>query len=232
MSEPEARHQADVDATSDARRAALSTFGTVSDDVLTFLINPMFTGGPPWPNTRQAYSTTQGQLAGEERVLIASDALSDPFDDSWDGAPRVQGFGLEAYAIGSPEAAARDGWLLPLVQQAAMQFAHHQGVAGLLERMGVISMELWDVPIPEEHRTAWCVDEERVGVLIGATHPAVPDHFDGPLGRVRLVHLMLLSAEETRAVVQGGPDARNAMAEAIRSRPDGLVSRFDRESLV
>ena len=232
MTPPESQHEADCEATYSARNAALSTFGEVDDFVLTHLINPMFMGGPAWPNTRQAYTVTRGELAGRPVTLLASDALSDPFDDSWEGAPRVQGFELEMFAVGTPDSAEKGSWLLPLVQQASMQAAHHQGIRALLDEMGVLSMELWDVPIPDEHRGDWCVDEGRVGVLIGATHPAVPASFDGPLGTVRLVHLMLLSAAETRAVVSGGPDVRSALAEAIRSRPDGLISRFDRDPLL
>ena len=53
------------------------SIGSVDSDVLTYVINPMFQGAPPWPNTRQAYRLVRT----DDTLIIASDGLADPFPD-------------------------------------------------------------------------------------------------------------------------------------------------------
>ncbi|WP_308721347.1 hypothetical protein [Komagataeibacter xylinus] len=75
----------------DRVQAYWKTIGAVDDDVISYMINPMFSGAPAWPNTRQAYRVIR--TAGS--LIVASDGLSDPFvgTDMTD----TSGFGLEVY---------------------------------------------------------------------------------------------------------------------------------------
>lgn len=78
------------------RAQTWSKWGKVEDDVLSHLINPTLRGGPRWPAMRQAFRVVRRDGA----VLVASDGLSDPFDEG-KGEPGINGFGLEFYAISS-----------------------------------------------------------------------------------------------------------------------------------
>lgn len=66
------------------------TVGNVEQDVLDYAISPSLMGGPHWPSTRQAYRVVRR----ERSILLASDGLSDPFDDV-EGAGN--GFELELF---------------------------------------------------------------------------------------------------------------------------------------
>lgn len=61
----------------DRRSAAWSAWGRLDGDVLTHLVNPSLTGGPRWPALRQAFRVARHG----ESILVASDGLSDPFDE-------------------------------------------------------------------------------------------------------------------------------------------------------
>lgn len=64
-------------AASEARAAAYARLGTLDDDVLMPLVNPAFMGGPAWPAFRQAWRVVRRPGS----TLVASDGLSDPFED-------------------------------------------------------------------------------------------------------------------------------------------------------
>ena len=63
-----------------ARDAFYATLGTVDADVLAPLLNPALMGGPRWPSLRQAWRV----IRRADSILIASDGLSDPFEDDDD----------------------------------------------------------------------------------------------------------------------------------------------------
>jgi hypothetical protein len=73
------------------------SIGTVDPYVLAPALNPAFMGGPRWPSLRQAFTTIQTPDA----TIIASDGLSDPYDDM-DTNPKNAGYnglGLEVYLV-------------------------------------------------------------------------------------------------------------------------------------
>src|ERR1700754_2169102 len=61
-----------------ARKAMWSAVGEVDDYVVSHAINPAFMGGPRWPALRQAFLKV---TLPNGLVLMASDGLSDPYDD-------------------------------------------------------------------------------------------------------------------------------------------------------
>ncbi|KKR30268.1 hypothetical protein A2715_03225 [Candidatus Woesebacteria bacterium RIFCSPHIGHO2_01_FULL_39_32] len=67
--------------TYEARNKFWAAVGKVDSDVFAPLINPAFSGGPKWPSLRQAYRKI---VTNDGVLIIASDGLSDPFEDTPD----------------------------------------------------------------------------------------------------------------------------------------------------
>lgn len=229
-----ADHDSTCEATHTAVEAAWERVGAVDPMLQVPVINPMFMGAPPWPNTRQAYR----RVVCEAGVLRASDGLADPFDaEMWDEAPSINGFELEVYAIGPESPRANDDgdeqdWVLAIVQQLAMQAAHSMQLADIIAQHGVISMELWDVPIPAAHASRFVNEEGRVGVLLGLTHEeTVPTWVDGPLSRIRLLNAKLLTLDELAMVVERGAEGRAELEEKLTAAGEVLVSSLERASV-
>ncbi|CAG1769853.1 hypothetical protein BAC2_00630 [uncultured bacterium] len=197
--------------TSQARAAAWSKWGALDGDVITHLINPSFMGGPRWPAMRQAFRVARKDGA----ILIASDGLSDPFDDAaHEDAPAVNGLGLEVFGITQDAIDKVPGsWLFQLVWQAAQLCAGNGRVAALLDEVGTISTELYDVAIPESHAPRYLNQRGRVGVLLGLTPEGLPERIEGPLSSIRLVALHLLTLEELEMVVEKGTEGRKQLAD-------------------
>ena len=63
-----------------ARDAFYASLGAMDADVLAPLVNPAFMGGPRWPSLRQAWRV----IRRADSIIIASDGLSDPFEDDDD----------------------------------------------------------------------------------------------------------------------------------------------------
>jgi hypothetical protein len=188
----------DLAKTSEARAAAWRAWGTLDDDLLTHLINPALMGGPRWPALREAFRVARN--AGQ--TLVASDGLSDPFDD---GPKDENGFGLEIYAISAdPLEKIAGSWLWDAVWQMSQFAAKHGGIGPLLDELRYLSTELYDVGIPEPHTGRFVNDAGRVGVLLGLDQAPLPAHIAGPLSNIRLVSLKLLTLEELDFVAEAG----------------------------
>ena len=67
-----------LEASSRAREECWQQIGTLEPLVLSHLVNPALMGGPRWPAMRQAFRVVRRPNGN---VIIASDGLSDPFDD-------------------------------------------------------------------------------------------------------------------------------------------------------
>jgi hypothetical protein len=212
--------------TSEARDAAWSAWGTVDDDVLTHLINPMFMGGPAWPNTRQAFRVVRRP----DELMIASDGLADPFDDPSAGR---NGLEHEFYAVTSdPIDEIPGSWLWDLVWQMSQFAASHGGIASLLDEMGLISTELYDVRIPEQHKASFVNAEERVGILLGLVDSVPPAAISGPLSRIRLVNVKLLTLPELAYAVEHDEEGRQELARRFAAQGRVLASSLTRPSVV
>jgi hypothetical protein len=216
-------------ATHDALATVWSQWGRLDDDVLTHLINPAFMGGPRWPGLRQAYRVARRD-AGE--VLLASDGLSDPFDA--DAGPQdVNGCGLELFATTSDPIDQLPGsWLWDIVWQMSNFAAKHGGIRDLLDEMGTLSTELYDVKIPEPHAASFVNASGRVGVMLGLPDPQIPASVAGPLSSIRLVDIKLLTRSELELAADQG-DAGRARLEALFAAQGGTThSSLHRPSVV
>lgn len=223
-------HERRCQATFDARDAAWASFGEIDPYVLAPLINPAFAGGPVWPNLRQAYKTVRGPLG----TLFATDGLSDPFDDSWNEPPPQNGFAMEVYTIADvvPAPELKQSWVFALVAGFADQVARHGHVHRLLAELGTISSELYDVPIPPEHRARFVNEHERVGILVGLEDAAVPTWVEGPVSPIRLTSLKLLTLAELRHILAHGEAGRAELVERFRASAAPLVSSLTRPSVI
>lgn len=187
------------------RDAHWRAIGPTDPDLITYLINPQFSGAPAWPGTRQAYRVARP----EGGLIIASDGLSDPFgaDD-----PR-QGFGCEVYLetpdlVGGDFSAIRASWAFAAVEQFAMNVAGWGGISEALAHHGVLSLELHLDPLtPKGFANA----AGRCGFLVGLKTP-YPAKLSLPLGEIDLIALTLLTPAELDEIVEGGDAARNAIA--------------------
>ena len=205
-----------------ARDAYARSLGDVSPDVLAPLINPGFMSGPLWPDTRQAWKAIRNGSA----TIILSDGLSDPFCD----APEPNsGFGLEVLAETSdslPEQLPAS-WLFDLVYQVSQQCAFHGGVRELIDRLGVVSLEL---PLSGPLQVM-ATANDTAGVLLGTMPPNCSWGFDIPGGSVRIVTAKLLWPQELEFAATGKA-AREELAR--RFAADGTLhcSSMHRPSVV
>lgn len=205
--------------------------------MLSHAINPSFMGGPRWPGMRQAYRVAHKGSA----VLIASDGLSDPYDEG-EGPADANGVGLECFAVTDDpiarpeihEPVMRYGatWLHDLVFQTSQTVARHgDKLAAMLDDLEVISLELWDVGIPPTHSARFFY-EGRVGVLLSRGAHPIPTQIAGPLSTIRLMHIQLLTIEELGLILEQGVKGRAELVERLRAQKVAPLSRLDRPSVV
>lgn len=138
-------------------------------DVLAPLVNPAFMGGPRWPSLRQAWRV----IRRSDSILIASDGLSDPFEDDDDVfVPR--GHLLEV-CIEAP-LSAFDGkevahsWLFDVIYQVSQNVADHGSIDLLVQRHGSVSMALDLQQAPEGLED----ENEQVAVLLAQGASSIP----------------------------------------------------------
>lgn len=225
------------EASHSARQRHWEKVGAVESDVITHLISPGLLGGPHWPTTRQAYCVIR---RADGSTILATDGLSDPFDDA-DGAD-ANGFGMELFiecadlprdVAGGPGDVTplQRSWMFALLSHVAGIVASNGGILPLLDRYGgVLSMELPGVSeaenihsqLPEHYVTA----DDVLGVLIGGPGPDFASTIPGmPLSPVRIVPIVLLTAAELAEIRAGDETTREAVAAALAKLPYTHVAR-------
>lgn len=203
-------------ATYAARQAFYETLGQVDDDVITFAINPGFMGGPMWPGVRQAYKIIR---RANGNIAIASDGLSDPFEDDYEPSKANNGLGIEFLVetsddIGQDFQAISSAWLFTVVSDMCSQAANHGGFREIFAQYPIMSMELWD----DGSFTTIATVEKRYGVLLGVEGENGTMGFDGPAEHVRVITIKLLNPEQLQQVVEGGQAARDALNEQYKTQ--------------
>ncbi|WP_425254684.1 hypothetical protein ACPJXG_14375 [Janthinobacterium sp. NFX145] len=212
-----------------ARDAFYATLGAMDADVLAPLVNPAFMGGQRWPSLRQAWRV----IRRPDAILIASDGLSDPFEDDDDVfVPR--GHLLEV-CIEAP-LSALDGnpvqasWLFDLVYQVSQNVADHGSIDLLVQRHGSVSMalDLHDAPNGLED------ENEQVGVLLAQGASTIPPSFDTPYGEVMLLALTVLQPAELAYISEAEDKAqsRRDLAAALAASPTGHLSVARRPAVI
>lgn len=212
-----------------ARDAFYATLGAVDADVLAPLVNPAFMGGPRWPSLRQAWRV----IRGADSIIIASDGLSDPFEDDDDVfVPR--GHLLEV-CIEAPLAAfdghpVQQSWLFDLIYQVSQNVAYNGSIDLLMQRHGSVSM-LLDVRQPPNGLED---DNEQVGVLLAQGASTIAPSFATPYGEVMLLTVTALQPSELAFISKADDKAqsRRDLAAALAASPTGHLSMARRPSVI
>ncbi len=237
-----------VDTSDEARRATHAVLdrhwqsvGAVEKDVLGYLLSPSLTGGPAWPSTRQAYRVVRRG----ERIILATDGMSDPFDDA-EGLGN--GFEMELFVETADIAEAHrgtpgdvsmlsDSWAFELLEHVAQIVADAGGITAQLEQYGALSMELPGVSQSRAIGVAlpayFVTEDDALGVLLGGPKPDFNDMLaDMPLSPVKLVPIVVLTAAELEFVRAGGGKAREELVARLGATDVGHVSDLQRSSVV
>lgn len=205
-----------------ARDAAYGTLGKVDPQVLTFLLNPSFAGSPRWPSLRQAWRA----IRRPGGTLLASDGLSDPFDDVEE--PSI-GFGLECIIeTDEPLPQLSVSWLFQALVQVCQTAAGHGGLRQLLGEMKLLSVELSGEGMPD----ALVTQDGSVGVMLGVPSTTLPSLIQTPAGDVHLVTVKLLLAEELEYVRQYGGKGRAELARRFARPGEEHLSRTRRAPVI
>lgn len=215
--------------------------GTVERDVLSYIISPSFSGGPYWPSTRQAYRV----IRRGDKVIIATEGLSDPFDDA-EGIGN--GFEVELFieTADIPEHARgplgevdpfKRSWAFELVEHVAKTVAGAGGITHQLEQHGALSLEIPGFSrshhMSDQLPELFVTDDDSTGVLLGAPEPDFPTQLDDmPLSPVRLVPVVLITAPELEYVRSGGRSAREELVSRLKAAGIGHMSSLHRASVV
>lgn len=212
-----------------ARDTFYATLGAMDADVLAPLVNPAFMGGPRWPSLRQAWRV----IRRSDSILIASDGLSDPFEDDDDVfVPR--GHLLEV-CIEAP-LSAFDGkevahsWLFDVIYQVSQNVADHGSIDLLVQRHGSVSMALDLQQAPEGLEDG----NEQVAVLLAQGASSIPPSFDTPYGEVLLLTLTVLQPAELAYISEADDKARSRrdLAAALAASPTGHLSVARRPAVI
>eukprot|EP00891_Asterochloris_glomerata_P004539 jgi/Astpho2/4539/Aster-x1258 len=180
-------------------------------------------------------------------VIMASDGLSDPFDDMSLGEGNVNGFGLEFY-IETPGSELADSgqdikssWqfqLLYTVSQlaAGKSVQRHGSIRSILDDMKLLSTEAEGVndAIPDAFKTDHVNAAGRVGALLGLKPQGtdMPQQIEEmPLTDVNLVNIKLLTLRELQLITEKGPGGRQQLNEVFDG-PERLLSSLKRQSAI
>ncbi|PEA55820.1 hypothetical protein CON64_04060 [Bacillus pseudomycoides] len=221
-----------LEQSSEMRRQFWKTIGEVDDDILTHLINPIFTGGPKWPATRQGFMRIQK----EETVILASDGLSDPFDtfEETGDNEKYNGYGLEFY-IECDDPILRDDleevkrhWAFQLLYEMSQNAANAGNIISLFQKYKILSIEFSEIEVPEQY----LLEDNMVGVLLGVPSPSIKQNIELPYEQVQLVSMKVLTKDELQYILEYGAEGRLQLAEKCKETGSYHVSFKDRISLV
>jgi hypothetical protein len=205
-----------------ARSAAWRTLGKLEEDVLTFLLNPSFAGAPRWPSMRQAWRV----IHRPGGTLLASDGLSDPFDDREE--PSI-GFGIECI-IETDEPIGRipASWPFQALVQVCHTVAGHGGLLELLGELKLLSVELSGEGMPDPLVTA----DGSVGVMLGIASSTLPTIIQTPAGDVHIITVKTLLAEELEYIRQHGAKGRAELGRRFARSGEEHLSRALRSPVI
>lgn len=212
-----------------ARDAFYATLGDVDADVLAPLVNPAFMGGPRWPSLRQAWRV----IRRADTVIIASDGLSDPFEDDDDVfVPRghLLEVCIEAPLSAFDGGAVQASWLFDVIYQVSQNVADHGSIDLLVQRHGSVSMvlDVRDAPAGLED------EDEQVGVLLAQGASSIAPSFDTPYGEVLLLTVTALQPAELAFISEAADKAqsRRDLAAALAASPTGHLSVAQRPAVI
>lgn len=207
-----------------SRDQLFNSLGDVDPDVIGHLINPALMGGPRWPSLRQAFSV----IRDKGSIKIASNGLSDPFDDI--DEPN-NGFRLEVLAETSDDIGndLSNSWLFKLVYAISQQAAHNGQLADLINEYGVLSMELYaeDCGLQEFQN-----EKGMVGVMLGVENPKIPKRTQFPAEEIVILTIQLLTPDELEYVAEKGAEGRKHIHDLLGAKEIYNTISANRPSLL
>ncbi len=184
------------------------SLGKVDNDVIAHIINPAFMGGPAWPALRQAFSV----IRRDDSIIIASNGLSDPFDDLEEVN---SGFEVEIIAEtkSNIDCDIMDSWLFRLVYSVSQQAAQSGQFKTFIDTHNVITMELF---AEDDGLEMFQNSNGIVGVMFGVEHPKRPKNIVFPGGNITLVTVQVLTPKELEYVVEHRAEGRNTLHQLFK----------------
>lgn len=201
---------------SEKRTSLWKQIGHLFKDVVGAMINPTFMGGPRWPSFRQAHIGVQL----ENGTIIASDGLSDPYDD-YDNTPENQsynGVGIEVYSITENKYASIheiiDSWEFKVVRQVSNLAASNPNISYTLNEYKYISSAINGAGLPD----AFVNEQGEAGILLGLENNIVPDDLQLSIEKISLVNVTLLTDKELKFILENGANGRNEIAQKLKDK--------------
>lgn len=215
--------------THDALQSYWEKVGQVDPIVISYIVNPMFLGSPPWPGGKQVFRI----IRAAESLIIASDGLSAPFDE--DKNILQNGFQMEVFIeIKGQQAMELDdiksSAAFALIEEASRQVADWGGITEVLEEFGLASSEIpvSSDSIPERFLTS----DGRVGVIFGMSAEGRPKIVPNtPLSPVRMVPVTVLLPSEVQKAAEG-TEQRDRITKRLIDAGYQHFSCFERDGVV
>ncbi|SEC25700.1 Suppressor of fused protein (SUFU) [Tenacibaculum sp. MAR_2009_124] len=189
------------------------TTGELFSDVVGNMINPSFMGGPRWPSLRQAHIGVQL----ENGTIIASDGLTDPYDD-YDTNPENQnynGVGIELYTITDSKykniQEIIDSWEFKVLSQVSRMAASNPNISYTLNDYTYISSVVNGIDLPSQFLN----EAGEVGVLLGLKTNEVSSKIQLSIEEVSLVNVSILTKKELDFIMENGAKGRIEIAEKL-----------------
>ena len=186
-------------------------------------------GGHRWPSLRQAWRV----IRRADSILIASDGLSDPFEDDDDVfVPRghLLEVCIEAPLSAFDGGAVQASWLFDVIYQVSQNVADHGSIDLLAQRHGSVSMALdvQDAPMGLEDENG------QVGVLLAQGTATIPPSLATPYGAVMLLTATVLQPAEMAHIGEAADKARSRrdLAAALAASPTGHLSVASRPAVI
>jgi hypothetical protein len=205
-----------------------SKVGTLNTDVLAPLINPAFAANlPKWPSLQNAYISL---TKANGNTVIATDGLSEPFDMTRfpESPNNVNGFEMELYVETDEKIATlQESYVFDILYQMSLQVAASGQVKDMLQKYGLITVELYDVKVPKEYQTL----EGTVGVIVGLPSDDVSSKIPLTLSEALIVNVKLLTPQELAYVKQNGAEGRQKLAELFGTTSK-TVTNLARQTVV
>ncbi len=189
------------------------SIGEPFSDVVGNMINPSFMGGPRWPSMRQAHigvQTNQG-------TIIATDGLSDPYDDFDTNADNqgYNGIGIELYTITDNKYTniqeIIDSWEFKILRQVSSMAASNPNISYMLNDYTYLSSAVSGDGLPN----TFLGENGEAGVLMGLKTNEISDKIQLSIEEVMLVNVVLLTKEELAYIMQNGAKGRIEVAEKL-----------------
>ncbi len=222
-------YQEHFKASCEERENYWKSIGELFSDVVGNLINPSFMGGPRWPSLRQAHIG----IKMNEGTIIATDGLSDPYDD-YDTTAKNQpynGIGIELYGITENKyeniQEIINSWELKIILQVSSMAASNPNISYILKDYTYISSSVNGSGLPEQ----FLDENEGVGVLLGLKTQEVSDTIKLSIEEVSLISIALLTRKELNYILENGAAGRTEIAEKLMKSGHYKIST-NRESII